>query len=239
MKKYFSVLVVVLSVYCFSQLMVTKNSAFSNADLEKSVSTLALKEVKYQANDTLLKKQFRKEFTKSKDVESATAPRLVDVSKNLNVYSSNEVKLGYFPTTEPLLTIGMDASQWQDLNVSSTINVTNPSNINLINVDGFTQINNTKPASYQFAIGVFVDNELKLVKKITAENNNLCTSKEFNIDGVLENLSVGKHEVKVYAYNLPKLSDSYSSITYGGNASGCSKTNEQKSRINLSVQVSE
>ena len=183
MKKYFSVLVVVLSVYCFSQLMVTKNSAFSNADLEKSASTLALKEVKYQANDTLLKKQFRKEFTKPKDVESATAPRLVDVSKNLNVYSSNEVKLGYFPTEEPLLTIGMDASQWQDLNVSSTINVTNPSNINLINVDGFTQINNTKPASYQFAIGVFVDNEVKLVKKITAENNNLCTSKEFNIDG--------------------------------------------------------
>ena len=42
--------------------MVTKNSAFSNADLEKSASTLALKEVKYQANDTLLKKQFRKDL---------------------------------------------------------------------------------------------------------------------------------------------------------------------------------
>ena len=67
-----------------------------------------------------------------------------------------------------------------------------------------------------------------------------CNFKKFKIAGVFENLPVGSHVVKVYAYNLPKLSNNYSNITYGGAAStSCNNLNEEMARIFLTAQVAE
>jgi hypothetical protein len=46
--------------------------------------------------------------------------------------------------------------------------------------------------------------------------------------------------VKVYAYNLPKMSKNYSNITYGGAASNsCDNLNEDMARIFITAQVAE
>lgn len=114
--------------------------------------------------------------------------------------------------------------------------------MNLVTVEGMSQINNTSNASsYQFAVGIFVDNELKVVRKFYGYSTNAtCLWKKFNVSGVFENLSVGSHVVKVYAYNLPKLSNNYSNITYGGAAStSCNNLNEDMARIFLTAQVAE
>lgn len=239
MKKYLSLLVAGFSIYSFSQQLVAGNTSLSNFNLENNISA-ALSKNELSDKDTMLKNTQEKIVDQNVLNKTKASAKIVDVAHNYESTASKNIITNYFPTTEKNLTIGMDATNWQDLNVSSIINVANPLNINIVNVDGFSQINNNKPSNYQFAIGIFVDGKLKLMKKFIADSKaDNCSSKEFNVEGVLENLPVGEHEVKVYAYNFPKLSDSYSSITYGGNASGCSKTNQEKSNINLSVQVSE
>ena len=68
----------------------------------------------------------------------------------------------------------------------------------------------------------------------------LIEGQKFNVSGVFENLSVGNHSVKVYAYNLPKMSNNYSNITYGGAASNsCDNLNEDMARIFITAQVAE
>ena len=114
--------------------------------------------------------------------------------------------------------------------------------MNLVTVEGMSQINNTSNASsFQFAIGIFIDNQLKMVKNFHVDaSEKKCNFKKFNIAGVFENLPEGSHVVKVYAYNLPKLSNNYSNITYGGAAStSCNNLNEEMARIVLTAQVAE
>ena len=156
--------------------------------------------------------------------------------------SSAKIAVTNFPNSIPSFSLGSGVSGWTDLNVSTTISVTKSTNLNLVTVEGMSQIDNTANASsYQFAIGIFVDNQLKVVRKFFGYSTNAtCLWKKFNVSGVFENLSVGNHVVKVYAYNLPKLSNNYSNITYGGaSSSSCNNLNEEMARIYLTAQLSE
>jgi hypothetical protein len=146
----------------------------------------------------------------------------------------------------PTFTLNTGTTGWTDLNVSTVINVTKTTNTNLVTVEGMSQINNTDNASsYQFAIGVFVNEggveKLKIVRKFNAYSTNAtCLWKKFNLSGVFENLSIGNHTVKVYAYNLPKMSNNYSNITYGGSASNnCNNLNTEMAKIYITAQLAQ
>lgn len=98
-----------------------------------------------------------------------------------------------------------------------------------------------KSSSFQFAIGIFGDNELKVVRKFNSfSSNSTCVFwKKFNVSGVWKPFC-RNHSVKVYAYNLPKMSNNYSNITYGGAASNsCDNLNEDMARIFITAQVAE
>ena len=242
MKKHLSLLVASFLICSFSQPLVAKNTLFSNYDF--SIDNNIHKKLSKNdllGKDTLSKKRQRNEVSSIDKKASENSAKVVDLTKNFEAYSNKKTVNNIFPAVAPSLVLGMSTANWQDLNVSSILNITNPVNLNLINIEGFSQINNTKNfASYQFAIGVFVDGELRLMKKFIVDNKtNYCSSKEFNLEGVLENIPTGKHEVKVYAFNLPKQTNDFTTITYGGNATNCSKGVHQKSKINLSIQVSE
>lgn len=178
--------------------------------------------------------------------EASDASGIIDVTKNFTGNSSSKTTVTTFPATMPNFTLNSGTSGWTNLNVSTTITVTKATNTNLVTVEGMSQIDNTTNASsYQFAIGVFVNeggvDKLKLVRKFNAYSTNAsCLWKKFNLSGVFENLTVGNHTVKVYAHNLPKMSNNYNNITYGGSAStSCNNINEQMARIFLTVQLAE
>lgn len=178
----------------------------------------------------------------NKMFETQDAASIIDVTRNFVGKSNSKTTIKSFPNTMPSFTLGTETTGWTDLNVSTTITVNKTSNTNLVTVEGMSQINNTENASsFQFAIGIFVDNELKVVRKFNSfSSNSTCVWKKFNVSGVFENLSVGNHSVKVYAYNLPKMSNNYSNITYGGAASNsCDNLNEDMARIFITAQVAE
>jgi hypothetical protein len=261
MKKFLSILATVLSLYSFSQVLITTNSSMYNTPDNSAVLQIA------DNNKGFLMPRLTSEAVISQPTESLTfynnstekfnfysgskwnklyeqedAAKIVDVTRNFVGNSSAKTTVTTFPSSIPSFTIGSGVSGWSDLNVSTTITVSKSTNMNLVTVEGMSQINNTSNASsYQFAIGIFVDNELKVVRKFYGYSSSAsCLWKKFNASGVFENLSVGNHVVKVYAYNLPKLSNNYSNITYGGaSSSSCDNLNEDMARIYLTAQLSE
>lgn len=184
----------------------------------------------------------KKNDSVKKDSVDETQAYLEDVTRNFSSKSSNAITLSSFPKLSPNFILGSDATGWSYLNTSTQISVDKNQNTALIEVDGTAQIDNlTKESSFQFAIGIFIDNQLKMVKNFHVDaSEKKCNFKKFNIAGVFENLTAGNHVVKVYAYNLPKLSNNYSNITYGAAAStSCNNLNEEMARIVLSAQVAE
>jgi len=184
----------------------------------------------------------KKKNSVKKDSVDVSQAYLEDITRNFSSKSSNAITLSSFSKVSPNFILGSDATGWSYLNTSTQISLEKNQNTALIEVDGTAQIDNlTKESPYQFAIGIFIDDELKLVKNfhVDASEKN-CNFKKFNIAGVFENLTAGSHVVKVYAYNLPKLSNNYSNITYGGAAStSCNNLNQEMARIVLTAQVAE
>lgn len=261
MKKFLSLLATILSLYSFSQVLITTNASEYNIPDNSAVLQIA------DNNKGFLMPRLTSENAISQPTESLTfynnstekfnffsgskwnklyeqedAAKVIDVTRNYVSNSSAKTTVTTFPASIPSFVLGSGISGWTDLNVSSTITVNKATNMNLVTVEGMSQIDNTSNASsYQFAIGIFVDNELKVVRKFYGYSTNAtCLWKKFNVSGVFENLSVGNHVVKVYAYNLPKLSNNYSNITYGGaSSSSCNNLNEEMARIYLTAQLSE
>lgn len=185
----------------------------------------------------------KKNDSVKKDSVDETQAYLEDVTRNFSSKSSNNaITLSSFPKLSPNFILGSDATGWSYLNTSIQISVDKNQNTALIEVDGTAQIDNlTKESSFQFAIGIFIDNQLKMVKNFHVDASEMkCSFKKFNIAGVFENLTAGSHVVKVYATNLLKLSNNYSNISYGGAAStSCNNLNEEMARIVLTAQVAE
>ena len=261
MKRNLLFIALFISIYNYSQVLITTNSSVYNEPDSSSVLKIADNDKGFLmpriANENVISQPtesltFYKSSTGkfnfysgsqwSKIYEQEDAAQLIDVTKNFVANSSGKTTITDFPSYIPNFTIGSGTAGWTDLNVYTTINITKSTNINLVTVEGMSQINNTSNASsFQFAIGIFIDNQLKMVKNFHVDaSEKKCNFKKFKIAGVFENLPVGSHVVKVYAYNLPKLSNNYSNITYGGAAStSCNNLNEEMARIFLTAQVAE
>ena len=149
--------------------------------------------------------------------EAEDAIKILPVTQNFVASSSSTVVSSSFPTSAmPLFNEGDNATGWIDLGVSKTITVTNAVNSNFFLTEGMAQITYDSD-KFQFAIGIFIDGKLAIVRKFYNSTTGGCIWKKFNLSGVFKNLSVGTHTVKVYAYNLPVPSgSSYTSISYGG-----------------------
>ena len=167
---------------------------------------------------------------------------IIKQTDNFSGNSTTGVNVTTFPTTMPLFNLNDTTTGWTDLNTSRTITITKASNSNYIIAEGMAQINNDVDTnqSFQFAIGVFVDGQLKLARKFnTVGAGFTCDWKKFNLAGVFENLSVGTHTVAVYGRNLPKITSGYTQISYGKNAGTCSNINTDMARIFVTAQITQ
>jgi len=107
----------------------------------------------------------KKNDSVKKDSVDETQAYLEDITRNFSSKSSNAITLSSFPKVSPNFILGSDATGWSYLNTSTQISVDKNQNITLIELDGTAQIDNlTKESSFQFAIGIFIDNQLKMVK---------------------------------------------------------------------------
>lgn len=166
---------------------------------------------------------------------------VIKLTKNFSGASTASTTISTFPTTVPLFNLNDSTSGWTNLGASTTVVVTKAINSNYIITEGMTQINNTATGQeYQFAIGVFVNGQLKLAKKYTQNGENYaCIWKKFNLSGVFDDLPIGTHTIAIYGRNLPKVTSGYTSITYGGNTSNCSNINNDMARIFLTAQITQ
>lgn len=134
------------------------------------------------------------------------------------------------------------ANGWIDLGVSVTISPTKAVNDVFISAEGMAQLNNASQDNYSFAIGLFVNGQLKIVRKFYVAENSACTWKKFEVNGLFENMAPGNHTVKLYARNLRKVSGTGAlALHYGDRATNatCSNMNENMARIFLTAQVTE
>lgn len=168
---------------------------------------------------------------------------IIKVSENNSGSSTSSFTNATFPSTMPLFNLNDSVgTEWKDLGASTTITVTKASNSNYIVTEGMVQINNDSSSGqeFQFAIGIFVNGQLKIASKYTGVGKNYtCNWKKFNLSGVFNDLPIGIYNVKIYGRNLPKITTGYTSITYGGNTSTCNNINNDMGRIFLTAKVTQ
>jgi len=167
---------------------------------------------------------------------------IIKQTDNFSGVSTTGINITTFPATMPLFNLNDNTTGWTDLNASKIITITKATNSNYIITEGMAQINNEVDTnqSFQFAIGVFVDGQLKLARKFnTVGAQFTCDWKKFNLAGVFENLSVGTHTVAVYGRNLPKITSGYTQISYGKNAGTCPNINTDMARVFITTQITQ
>jgi len=169
---------------------------------------------------------------------------LVNVS---SVSSSGNITItGFNPGA---ITLGTGTSGWTSLGITDTKTFTRAKNSLAFTIEGMTQLDRSLSQYYEYAIGIFVDDQLVVVRKYHKHAETFtCSWHKFILNGVVNNLSVGvNHTIKVMARNISSTSNSSTqSIVYGGVArssnSGnptCDNMSNFLSKISLSTTVVE
>ena len=193
-------------------------------------------------NTTTNKLNFWDQGKWNKAFEIVDGLAIIKQTENTSGNSTGSTTISTFPTTMPLFALNSSTAGWTNLNAGATITITKSSNTNYIVTEGMVQINNatTTNQEFQFAIGVFVNGQLKLASKYTTVGKNyICNWRKFNLAGVFNDLPIGTHTVSIYGRNLPRITTGYNSITYGGNTSNCSNINNDMARIFVTAQVTQ
>lgn len=180
------------------------------------------------------------QWNKSFNIEDGLA--LIKVTENSSGSSTATYTETNFPTTMPLFNLNDPVGTvWKPLGATTNITVTKASNNSYIITEGMVQINNDDTnQEFQFAIGVFVNGQLKLASKYTAVGKNYnCNWRKFNLSGVFNDLPIGTYNIAIYGRNLPKVTSGYTSITYGGNASNCNNISNDMAKIFVTAKVTE
>ncbi len=175
------------------------------------------------------------------NVEDGSA--IIKVTENNSGASTTSYTETNFPVSTPLFNLNDPVGLiWKPLGASTNMTITKSSNSNYIITEGMVQINNDTSSNqeFQFAIGIFVNGQLKIASKYTAIGKNyVCNWKKFNLSGVFSDLPIGTYNVAVYGRNLPKVTTGYTSITYGGNSSNCGNINNDMAKIFLTAKVTQ
>lgn len=177
-----------------------------------------------------------------KNVEMTDADGLIKKTVNFVKTSTGSAAMGNFPLTIPNFTIDSDSTGWLDLNTELIIKPTKDDNTILINLEGMVQPNNTTTAvAFAYAIGIFVNDKLKIVRKFDREQSGACSWNKFELTGVFYDLPKNVNQsIKVKGRNLRRSnSNAVTSITYGGNATGCDNLSSTNSQIMLAAQLTE
>ncbi|WP_262152104.1 hypothetical protein [Chryseobacterium foetidum] len=153
---------------------------------------------------------------------------------------------GYSPGN---FSIGDNVSaSWVPLQIEDSKTFTRSTNSFAFTLEGMAQLDKASNSYFEYAIGIFVDNKLAVVRKYHKHNENFtCSWHKFVLNGVVNNLSVGTHTISVRARNIASSSSSSAQkIIYGGVAQNsnagnppCDNMSNFMSKISLSTTIVE
>lgn len=124
--------------------------------------------------------------------------------------------------------------------LSKTINVTQANNNIFVITEGMVQANNSSvdaTKTYTYALGIFVDGQLKGVRNYSANYGRSNQYDFFSINTLFKNLSVGSHEIRTYVTMRVNNHSSATSWRFGGAVSA--SVNADMSRINMFIKLTE
>lgn len=149
--------------------------------------------------------------------------------------------------TPGAINLGTGTTGWTSLGIMDNRSFSRSSNSLAFSIEGMNQINNTSSEYYEYAIGVFVDDVLVAVRKYhkNIENGYHCSWSKFILNGVVNNLSIGNHTIKVMGRNIASTSNSstqkivYGGVAQGTNSAPCTNMSAFMSKIVLSTTMVE
>lgn len=124
--------------------------------------------------------------------------------------------------------------------LSKTINITQANNNIFVITEGMVQANNSSldaTKTYTYAVGIFVDGQLKGVRNYSANYGRSNQYDFFSINTLFKNLSVGSHEIRTYVTMRVNNHSSATSWRFGGAAAA--SVNADMSRINMFIKLTE
>lgn len=167
------------------------------------------------------------------------AEAILQTTTNYSNNSTTGVTINSWPSSPPSFAEDSSPAGWTDLNVNVTVSPTEAANDVFISAEGMVQMNNTSSTQYSFAIGLFVDNKLKVVRKFYYPDIASCAWKKFEVNGLFKDMPTGLHDVKIYAHNLKSTNNSRR-LVYGNRAAmTCDNLNENMARIFVTAQLTE
>ncbi|CAD7796797.1 hypothetical protein CHRY9390_00060 [Chryseobacterium aquaeductus] len=159
--------------------------------------------------------------------------------------AGNIVVTGFTPGS---INLGSGTANWTSLGITDSKSFTRTNNSFAFTLEGMAQLDKSVDEYFEYAIGIFVDDQLVVVRKYHKQRENFtCSWHKFVLNGVVNNLSVGNHTIKVMARNISSTSNSSTqSIVYGGIAQSsntgnppCGNVTNFLSKISLSTTIVE
>lgn len=148
--------------------------------------------------------------------------------------------------TPGAISLGTGTSGWTSLGIADTKTFSRSKNSLAFTIEGMTQLDKSTDQFYEYAIGVFVDDKLVVVRKYHKQAEAFtCSWHKFILNGVVNDLSIGNHTIKVMARNISSTTNSSTQqIVYGGvaryeNGNPCDNMSNFLSKISLSTTVVE
>lgn len=135
-------------------------------------------------------------------------------------------------------------SEWTVVaSLNKTITIDRAVNEVLMNINGMYQANNTTGSGggTMSTIGFFVDGKLVDVKPMYLNFTNGCSYRQFMIYGIVNNLSVGNHDVKFAIRNISAPNTSGLTLTFGGPnpGSSCNSLNSFEAAISSTISINQ
>lgn len=140
------------------------------------------------------------------------------------------------------------SSSWVPLQIEDSKTFTRANNSFAFTVEGMAQLDRASYSYFEYAIGIFVDGKLAVVRKYHKHNENFtCSWHKFVLNGVVNNLPIGNHTISVRARNISSSSSAADQkIIYGGVAQNsnagnppCDNMSNFMSKISLSTTIVE
>jgi len=139
-----------------------------------------------------------------------------DIVNTSSVSSAGNISItGFNPGA---INLGNNTAGWTSLGITDSKNFTRANNSLAFTVEGMAQLDKSSNQYFEYAIGIFVDDLLVVVRKYHRNSEDAtCSWHKFVLNGVVNNLATGNHTIKVMARNIASTSNSPAqSIVYGG-----------------------
>jgi hypothetical protein len=169
-----------------------------------------------------------------------------DIVNTSSVSSAGNISItGFNPGA---INLGSGTTGWTSLGITDNKNFSRVNNSLAFTVEGMAQLDKSSNQYFEYAIGIFVDDVLVVVRKYHRNiEDATCSWHKFVLNGVVNNLTTGNHTIKVMARNIASTSNSSTqSIVYGGVAQSsnagnppCDNMSNFMSKIALSTTIVE